>query len=637
METQTWMKGLNPDLRLVDTYIPASHDSGAYGPGGLGITGWELGAVTQSGDFFHQAVDGIRYFDVRCERYDGEIVIHHGPVMGARFDDVMSQLAAFSAASPSEILFLDIDIQDECEEEIIAIILAHVAEQQLATEHLDADGIFVSDVTWGALWANGRRFVVTWSSRKHTAQSTVTLNWQAKPDVQSQRLFGDWSVCPSPGRTAPVTGGGHAPPQCCTPSITTLNSTLFLCLLDNEGSIYVATSSGGVQDWQSKDQVAAQRLFGDWSGVASVPTLAAFSPAPGAPQSLFMCVMDSGGGIYVARSADGLNWQSKDEVQGQKLFDDWSGVATTPTLAAFPPAPGAPEALFMCLMDNAGAIYMAKSADGLNWQSKDQVQGQRLFGGWSGVAATPTMAAFKGTLFMCLLDSRGRIYVASSGDGLQWQLVQDGPLFGDWAGVTSTPTLVALGDSLYMCLLDHDQNIYVTWSNDGQTWETDKARVEASRQFGDWSGVHTTPAMTALDDAIYMCLLDVSGGVYAADSSGGFPSRIAWLSLNEKVRWSPYDDFDTASVDEILEMLDGYARQWTKDCLFVAQVIDTPYKSPLTSTPAELEAANKDALNGWVMNHGPTSNLNVIMRDFVNNYPDVIAHIVNLNQLFPPS
>lgn len=603
--TKNWMSQLPDSQKLIQTFIPGTHDSSSYlSDDGMGPAADAAGAITQGGNYASQLANGIRYFDVRCVDDGGVIYLHHNMYNGEKFEDVLTnQIISFLNDNPSEIVFLDIDIKDNCEYGVYQTITGALVQNMnwLATECVNPNGSFNTTVTWGDLRKNNRRIVVTWSSRMLTPQ-------------RDNQLFGNWS-------------GVHV-----TPNMIEWNNTLLMYLLDHNGAIYVASSQDGIR-WQSKAAVEKQRLFYSWSGAVSTPSVAIFNG------KIYMCLTDSNGAIYIASSPDGINWPSQEQVLSQRLFGNWDKVKCTPTLVSFN------NNLVMCLLDSKGAIYVASSSDGATWPSEEEVKTKQLFGDWSGVGSTPTLVEFNQSLIMCLLDNPGSIFVASSNDGVTWPdkaTVEAQRLFKDWSGVASTPTMIPYENQLFMCLLGNPGDIYTAFSSDGINWPS-KSDVEYNRLYGDWAGIHSTPTYVNFitgDQRGILCMCRVShdGGIYTASSSSGIiwyidsnpDDVVAWLSFNNQFRWDPYDDFDVHMIDTILDYLTGYLSKWKNDRMFVAQVVDTPTVSPFQS-PNTLENLYGDKMNAWVTALTKQSNANIILRDFVDRYPDMINHIISLN------
>ena len=107
-----------------------------------------------------------------------------------------------------------------------------------------------------------------------------------------------------------------------------------------------------------------------------------------------------------------------------------------------------------------------------------------------------------------------------------------------------------------------------------------------------------------------------------------------WLSYVNNFRISPFDNFNLKTPDGILSYLKNAMLMWSKDRIFIAQVINTPYHSfESYDSPANCDARAETQFNNWIMSHGKGSKLNVIMRDFVNaGYnAKVIDYIIRLN------
>ena len=125
----------------------------------------------------------------------------------------------------------------------------------------------------------------------------------------------------------------------------------------------------------------------------------------------------------------------------------------------------------MYLLDHDGSIYVASSETGEKWPEQNQLK--KLFGDWSGLSSTPTVVKYQDELYMCLLDHDGNIYVVSSEDGLYWPSegeLRKSQVFGDWSGLSSTPTLTVVDNYMVMCLPDNDQSVYISISSDGKNW-----------------------------------------------------------------------------------------------------------------------------------------------------------------------
>lgn len=346
----------------------------------------------------------------------------------------------------------------------------------------------------------------------------------------------------------------------------------------------------------------------------SNPTMAVFNGM------LVMCVLDQDGNPYIATNADGTTWTQKDQLVQQQILEGMPGLSFTPSLLAFQ------DMLLMAVLGDDGAVYLATSQDGLDWPTWEELQGSPLFN-LNGARSAPTFAVAQFIAYLCLTDGAGSIYVARSSDGKNWLPPQR--LFGDWSNVPTTPTLVGMDNTLTMCVLDQHNNIYVAQSGDGVHWP-DKATLQKTTVFPKWDQTDLTPTMVVFGDDIVVCALDGDRAAHIAITSADVTQPVPWISYRENIRWSPYDDFDKHSLEEIIAYLTSYTQQWQRDKLFIAQVVDTPNFSPVQN-PKILEALGAKQLNGWVYGQTSDSNVNIIMRDFVNDYEDVIQYIIKLN------
>ena len=109
-----WMKYLDGKERVIDSYIPGSHDSSAYEYGNSSVDGLNdfEGSITQSQNYYGQLCAGVRYFDMRVTlinpRDDG-ILMRNGLSTFQPVKTVLKQIRFFADAHKSEFFFLDFD------------------------------------------------------------------------------------------------------------------------------------------------------------------------------------------------------------------------------------------------------------------------------------------------------------------------------------------------------------------------------------------------------------------------------------------------------------------------------------------------------------------------------------------------
>ncbi len=102
-ELSTWMRYVNDGAILSDLTIPGTHDSGAMHESVAGT------AKTQNLTIGEQLNIGVRYLDIRLRHYGDAFVVHHGSVyQHLNFDDVLTQVTAFLAENPSEVVIMEV-------------------------------------------------------------------------------------------------------------------------------------------------------------------------------------------------------------------------------------------------------------------------------------------------------------------------------------------------------------------------------------------------------------------------------------------------------------------------------------------------------------------------------------------------
>jgi hypothetical protein len=72
LDPENWMSHLDPSVRVLDSYIPGSHDASAYliGYRSADMRNESVGAITQAASYMAQLNAGSRFFDMRCTRHD---------------------------------------------------------------------------------------------------------------------------------------------------------------------------------------------------------------------------------------------------------------------------------------------------------------------------------------------------------------------------------------------------------------------------------------------------------------------------------------------------------------------------------------------------------------------------------------
>lgn len=173
------MSHLNLDTRIIDTKIPASHDSSCYPTTNVfqDFANQWVGAVTQLEGYTAQLNTGVRYFDMRIARHNGDLYMHHNTDwFFETFDQVLSQIRAFSDAHPGEYIFLDLDFDTNdasLSGEILTKITNHLDESRISTAHVNG-GLFNPNVTWRDL--GQARFLIAWSLNNWGGKTWMMYN-----------------------------------------------------------------------------------------------------------------------------------------------------------------------------------------------------------------------------------------------------------------------------------------------------------------------------------------------------------------------------------------------------------------------------------------------------------------------------
>ncbi len=95
----SWMDCISDDALLTNVVIPGSHDAGT--------TQMMWAAKTQDKTIKEQMDCGVRYFDVRPQNKNGDLVIFHGMITGERLEVIIDNMRKFLDKNPSEMLIVD--------------------------------------------------------------------------------------------------------------------------------------------------------------------------------------------------------------------------------------------------------------------------------------------------------------------------------------------------------------------------------------------------------------------------------------------------------------------------------------------------------------------------------------------------
>ncbi|NUO01913.1 MAG: hypothetical protein HUU01_15015 [Saprospiraceae bacterium] len=207
IDRANWMAQLRQDLRVIDTYIPGSHDASSYQEGIPNLVAEAGGAITQGGNYMDQLNVGIRYFDMRCQWHreyyvgDRKIYLHHSKINFDTLENVLkTEIVPFANAHPTEVIFLDIDVNDdegkgdaydEQATEIVRLLLQYISTDRIATAHLNGDGTLNTEVTWSQLRGTEKKqqFVLFWSYEK----GNLGHQWMGNNNTLRWSPYGDFN------------------------------------------------------------------------------------------------------------------------------------------------------------------------------------------------------------------------------------------------------------------------------------------------------------------------------------------------------------------------------------------------------------------------------------------------------------
>jgi hypothetical protein len=122
-----WMEALKPDKKLVDLWLPGSHDSGVYMDKEKGLDP-SSSACCQSGNIGKQADVGSRVFDIRCFMDGntpkmGHFFMDIAPLgsYGGTLESALDDAGVFLTANNTEFLIFRIG-HTECIQEVAAVL-----------------------------------------------------------------------------------------------------------------------------------------------------------------------------------------------------------------------------------------------------------------------------------------------------------------------------------------------------------------------------------------------------------------------------------------------------------------------------------------------------------------------------------
>ncbi len=153
----SWMSMIADETPLNKVAIPGSHDAGTEGilwPG-----------ETQTYTIGEQLVSGCRYFDIRVNNKNGELVIFHSVLNGGPFADALADIKDFISEHPTETLLLDFQhFKGGSQQAVYDLLLSELGAEDLLVKNDTAlsDLQFIRGLTMGD--ARGK-CIIFWGDR----------------------------------------------------------------------------------------------------------------------------------------------------------------------------------------------------------------------------------------------------------------------------------------------------------------------------------------------------------------------------------------------------------------------------------------------------------------------------------------
>lgn len=150
-----WMSYIEDDAQLVNMVIPGAHDAGS--------NDMMWAAETQDKSIKEMLYCGVRYFDVRVNNLDDELVIFHGPINGDDFEPIIDDVASFLQDYPSETVILDFQHfkGDDVMQRVNDVLLEKLADKMLVNDSKYDDLSFIKSLSLSD--ARGKA-IVFWGS-----------------------------------------------------------------------------------------------------------------------------------------------------------------------------------------------------------------------------------------------------------------------------------------------------------------------------------------------------------------------------------------------------------------------------------------------------------------------------------------
>ena len=175
-----WMSYIDDNVLVNEIVMPGSHDAGSYKMVWLG--------ETQQFNMAQQLQMGVRYFDLRVNKKDGEYIIFHSIINGVEFLPILETIKTFIIENPTETLLLDFQhFKGDSEQDVFDLITNYLYNNNLLVENNTelSDLEFISNLKLSD--ARGK-CIIFWGDRSADLSNYVFLRNNDECDYENMSL-----------------------------------------------------------------------------------------------------------------------------------------------------------------------------------------------------------------------------------------------------------------------------------------------------------------------------------------------------------------------------------------------------------------------------------------------------------------
>ena len=179
---KNWMSYIKDDVKLCNIVIPGAHNTGSYGMKKI--------ACCQDGNLVQQFNYGIRYYCMRLDTVDGQIVQCHGLMKGEPFERSLIMLRRAILSTNSE--FIIIDLREYYPQQLGPFHFKFHADPEavdkLIEKYLEpekyalTDFKNIADITMGDIRCSGKKYLLInhEEAYKYSVNCEIEAPWDKK-------------------------------------------------------------------------------------------------------------------------------------------------------------------------------------------------------------------------------------------------------------------------------------------------------------------------------------------------------------------------------------------------------------------------------------------------------------------------